>query len=71
MALDRGHPPNLGKYTYIINLKLTTYSWRKISGGLVCDFWQLELPVITEQIGLLCRQDYLKESKQASKHAGN
>ena len=65
MALDRGDPPNPDKY--ILNLKLTKYSWWKLIGWLVCDFGQLELTVITGQFGLLCRQVYWKVGRQASK----
>ena len=53
VALDRGDPPNLGKY--ILNLKLSKYSWWKLSGWLVYDFLQFELTAIIGRFGLLCR----------------
>ena len=45
MALERGDPPNPGKY--IINLKLTKYRPWKLRGWLVCDLGLLKLIVIT------------------------
>ena len=64
MALHRGDPPYPGKY--IKNLKLTKYSWWKLSGWLSLDLGQLEVTVSRGMIGLLCRQVYRKVSKQAS-----
>ena len=59
MALDK----------YIIEFKLTKYSWWQFSLCLVCHFGRLELTVSTEQFGLLCRQvHYRKVCKQASMH---
>ena len=53
VALHRRDPPHPGKY--IKNLKLTKYShWKFL-------IWAV---VITEQLGLLCRQSYRKVSKQ-------
>ena len=65
MALDRGDPPNPGKY--ILNLKETKCSHWKSSGPQVCDLGWLELTVVTGQFGFLYRQVYRKVSKQASK----
>ena len=56
------HP---GKY-YIINFKLTNYSFWKLSGWLVCDLGPFELTVSRGQFGRLCRQIYRKISKLAS-----
>ena len=56
MALDK----------YIIEFKLTKYSWWQFSLCLVCHFGRLELTVSTEQFGLLCRQVYMKVSKPAN-----
>ena len=69
MALHRRDPSHHGKY--IINLKLIKYSQWKSSGGLVYDLDRLELTVIGEQFGLLCREAYRKLSKQASMEASN
>ena len=60
MALDRGDPPNPGKYI------LKCSQW-KSSGQLMCDLGRLELTVVTGQFGLLYRQSYRKVSKQACK----
>ena len=62
VTLDRGDPPNQGKYN-ILNLKQTKYSWWKISGWLVCNLGWLELTVITGWVGLLCTVDGKIESK--------
>ena len=65
VALDRGDPPNPGKY--VINMKLTKYSRGKLKGWLVFDFGWLKLTVITGQFGILLRQAYKKISKHGSK----
>ena len=62
--MHRRDPPYLGKY--IINLKLTKYSRWKLSGWLVCDLGRFELTVSRGQFGHLCRQVFMKVSKQAS-----
>ena len=54
MALDK----------YIIEFKITKYSWWQFSLCLVCHFGRLELTVSTEQFGLLCRQVYMKVNNQ-------
>ena len=46
----------------MMNLKLTKYSWWKLSGWLVCDLGRLERTGSTEQFGLLCRHVYRKIS---------
>ena len=56
---------------YIINLKLSKYSWWKSSGWLVYDLSRLELTIFAGQFGLLCREAYRKVSKQASMEASN
>ena len=67
MALDRGDPPNPGKY--FLNLKYTKCSQWISSEHLVFDLGRLELTVVTGQFGLLYRQVYRKVSKQASMKA--
>ena len=67
--MHRRDPSHPGKY--IINSKLTKYSRWKSSGWLVYNLGRLELTVITGQFGLLYREAYRKESKQASMKAGN
>ena len=55
----------------ILYLKLTKYSWWKLSLWLMWDLRQLEFTVITGQFGLLCRQ-ICKVSKQVSmQESGN
>ena len=49
-----------------MNLKLTKYSWWKLSGWLVCDLGRLELTVSRGQFGGLCRRVNKKVSKQVS-----
>ena len=48
------------------NLKLTKYSRWKLSGCVLWDLGRLELTVSRGQFGRLCRQVYMKVSKQAS-----
>ena len=64
VALYRRDPSHPGKY--IINLNLSKYSRWKSSGWLVYDLGLLELTVIAEHFGLLCREAYRKVRKQAS-----
>ena len=65
MALERGDPPNPGKY--ILNLKWTEGSQWKSSGHVVCDLVRLEVTVVTGQYCLLYRQVYRKVSKLVCK----
>ena len=67
VALHRRDPSHPGKY--IINFKLTKYSWWKSSGWLVYDLGRLELTVIAGQFGLQCRETNREVSKQARMEA--
>ena len=65
VALHRRGPLYLGKY--ILNFKLTKYNRWKLSGWLEWEYGWLGLTVSPGQFGLLCRQVYMKVSKQGSK----
>ena len=65
--MDTGDTPNQAKY--ILNLKLSKYSRRKISGWQVGNLGWLKLTVITGQFGIIGRQVYRRVSKQTSMQA--